>query len=147
MLVIGELINCTRKKVGAATAARDANTIRDVALKQAAAGAHMLDVNGGLPGQEVEALKWLVRVVQEVTELPLCLDSCDPAALAAALPLCKPACSMSGLVSTTEAWSRSLRRVAAGVGASRAGQRVTVTVQEDGKEERFHFEVPKQAVK
>ena len=89
MLVIGELINCTRKKVGAATAARDANTIRDVALKQAAAGAHMLDVNGGLPGQEVEALKWLVRVVQEVTELPLCLDSCDPAALAGALPLCK----------------------------------------------------------
>src|SRR5512142_278894 len=89
MLVIGELINCTRKKVGAATAARDADTIREVALKQVAAGAHMLDVNGGLPGHEVEALKWLVAVVQDATDLPLCLDSCDPAALAAALPSCK----------------------------------------------------------
>jgi cobalamin-dependent methionine synthase I len=89
MLVIGELINCTRKKVGAATAARDADTIREVALKQVAAGAHMLDVNGGLPGHEAEALKWLVDVVQDVMDLPLCLDSCDPAALGAALPLCK----------------------------------------------------------
>lgn len=88
MLVIGELINCTRKKVGAATAARDADTIKEVVLKQVAAGAHMLDVNGGLPGQEVEALKWLVGVVQEVSDLPLCLDSPDPVALAAALPLC-----------------------------------------------------------
>jgi 5-methyltetrahydrofolate--homocysteine methyltransferase len=89
MLVIGELINCTRKKVGAATAARDAAVIREVASRQVAAGAHVLDVNGGVPGQEVEALKWLAAVVQEVSELPLCLDSADPAALAAALPLCR----------------------------------------------------------
>src|SRR3990172_5963127 len=89
MLVIGELLNCTRKRVGAATAARDAVVIQEIALSQAAAGAHLLDVNGGLPGQEAEALSWLVTVVQEVTDLPLCLDSCDPAALAAALPLCR----------------------------------------------------------
>jgi len=89
MLVIGELINCTRRRVGAATAARDAAVIQEVAQRQVAAGAHLLDVNGGLPGQEAEALRWLVDVVQEATDLPLCLDSSDPVALAAALPLCR----------------------------------------------------------
>ncbi len=64
MLIIGELINCTRKKIGAAAAARDAEAIREVALRQAAAGADYLDVNGGLPGQEPETLAWLVSVVQ-----------------------------------------------------------------------------------
>lgn len=89
MFVIGELINCTRKRVGAAAQNRDAEFIKDVARKQVDAGADMLDVNGGIPGQEVECLTWLVNVVQEATEIPLCLDSADPAALRSALPLCK----------------------------------------------------------
>jgi 5-methyltetrahydrofolate--homocysteine methyltransferase len=49
----------------------------------------MLDVNGGIPGQEVECLTWLANIVQEATEVPLCLDSADPTALRSALPLCK----------------------------------------------------------
>jgi 5-methyltetrahydrofolate--homocysteine methyltransferase len=89
MFIIGELINCTRKRIGAAAQNRDAEFIKDVARKQVDAGADMLDVNGGIPGQEAECLTWLVNVVQEATEIPLCLDSADPAALRAALPLCK----------------------------------------------------------
>ena len=49
----------------------------------------MLDVNGGLPGQELEVLPWLVNIVQETVSMPLCLDSADPEALRRALPLCK----------------------------------------------------------
>jgi 5-methyltetrahydrofolate--homocysteine methyltransferase len=49
----------------------------------------MLDVNGGLPGQETEVLHWLVNIVQQAVATPLCLDSADPAALRRALPLCK----------------------------------------------------------
>ena len=49
----------------------------------------MLDVNGGLVGQEVELLSWLVDLVQEVVDIPLCLDSADPQALMKALPFCK----------------------------------------------------------
>ena len=60
MLIIGELINCTRKKVGEAAEKRDEEFFRDLARKQASAGAHMLDVNGGLPSKEVELLSWLV---------------------------------------------------------------------------------------
>lgn len=89
MLIIGELINCTRKKVGEAAEKRDVEFFRDLARKQVEAGADMLDVNGGLPGQEAEVLPWLVQIVQETVETPLCLDSADPAALGQALPLCK----------------------------------------------------------
>lgn len=89
MLIIGELINCTRKKVGEAAQKRDAEFFRELARKQATAGAHMLDVNGGLPEQEVELLSWLVDLAQEAVDIPLCLDSADPNALIRALPLCK----------------------------------------------------------
>jgi 5-methyltetrahydrofolate--homocysteine methyltransferase len=67
MWVIGELINCTRKKVGAAAQARDTAQIQEIARKQISAGADMLDVNGGLPGKEVETLAWLVNIVQDST--------------------------------------------------------------------------------
>jgi len=89
MLIIGELINCTRKRVGAAVQSRDAELIKEIARNQVNAGADMLDINGGLPGQEVECLPWLVKMVQEVVDVPLCLDSADPEALRRALPLCK----------------------------------------------------------
>ena len=89
MLIIGELINCTRKKVGEAAQKRDVEFFKEIARKQADAGAGMLDVNGGLPGQETEVLPWLVNIVQETVATPLCLDSADPVALRRALPLCQ----------------------------------------------------------
>jgi 5-methyltetrahydrofolate--homocysteine methyltransferase len=89
VLIIGELINCTRKKVGEAARNRDVEFFKEIARRQANAGADMLDVNGGLPGQETEVLPWLVNVVQEIVATPLCLDSADPAALRRALPLCR----------------------------------------------------------
>jgi len=89
VLIIGELINCTRKKVGEAAQERDAEFFKEIALRQANAGASMLDVNGGLPGQEMQVLPWLVNIVQETVSIPLCLDSADPAVLRRALPLCK----------------------------------------------------------
>ncbi len=88
MLIIGERINATRKRVGEAVIHRDADFIKDEARKQVEAGANVLDVNGGIAGQEVENLSWLVRTVQEVAQVPLCLDSADPEALRQALPLC-----------------------------------------------------------
>jgi cobalamin-dependent methionine synthase I len=89
MLVIGERINATRKRIREAVLAGNADLIREEARKQVEAGAHMLDVNGGIEGKEPEYLKWLVGIVQEVTDVPLCLDSADPEALRQALPLCR----------------------------------------------------------
>ncbi|MBI5446540.1 MAG: methyltetrahydrofolate cobalamin methyltransferase [Deltaproteobacteria bacterium] len=86
MLIIGEKINGTRKEVARAVAERDAEFIRNLARSQAEAGADFLDVNAGTkPEREPEDLVWLVQVVQEAVEKPLCLDSPNPRALAAAL--------------------------------------------------------------
>jgi len=88
MLIVGERINATRKKIGEAVQAQDAEHIKAEAIKQVEAGANLIDVNGGIPGRETEFLLWLVDIVQGVVEVPLCLDSADADALAAALPKC-----------------------------------------------------------
>jgi 5-methyltetrahydrofolate--homocysteine methyltransferase len=102
MLVIGELINATRKKVAAAIEKRDADFIRDLARRQAEAGADLIDVNGGIPDHEVESLEWLIGVVQEVTDLPLSIDSSDPEAVRRAIPLCKKRPLMNSITDVPE---------------------------------------------
>lgn len=82
MQIIGEKINGTRKSVAKAIAERDAETIRDLAIRQAEAGSTWLDVNAGThPQQEPDDLMWLIETIQEVTETPLSLDSANPQAL------------------------------------------------------------------
>lgn len=86
MKIIGEKINGTRKLVGKAIAERDANFIQNLAKKQVEGGAHWLDVNAGTrPDLEPDDLIWLVNLIQEVTDVPLCLDSANPKALRAAM--------------------------------------------------------------
>lgn len=87
MLIIGEKINSTRKSMGRAIAERDEDALREEAVKQTSAGAHVLDVNCGTVSsdQEPDTMKWLVKTVQSATSLPLCIDSPNPAALSAGL--------------------------------------------------------------
>jgi 5-methyltetrahydrofolate corrinoid/iron sulfur protein methyltransferase len=87
MFIIGEKINATRKSIDAAIRERNAAFVQEVAKAQELAGAHALDVNcGTVPAaEEPETLKWLVRTVQEVSGLPLCIDSANSQALAAGL--------------------------------------------------------------
>ncbi len=106
MLIIGERINSTRKKIGEAVQKGDADFIREEARKQLLAGAQMLDVNGGIPGREAELLVWLVKVVQEVQEVPLCLDSADPEALRRALPLCRQRAMINSITDERERWDK-----------------------------------------
>lgn len=86
MRIIGEKINGTRKQVGLAIAERNAAYIQNLAQKQVEAGAHWLDVNAGTsPDREPDDLVWLVNRIQEVVDVPLCLDSANPDALRAAI--------------------------------------------------------------
>jgi len=82
MIIIGEKINATRKAIAAALEARDAEHIVRTAREQAEAGADYVDVNGGdaRSGREVENMAWLMDVVQATTDLPVAVDSADPAA-------------------------------------------------------------------
>ena len=86
MLIVGELINASRKLIQ--TAIKEANSayIQQVAAEQFAAGAHYIDVNAGVfVGEEAEYLKWLVTNVQQAVNAPCCIDSPDPKAIEVAL--------------------------------------------------------------
>ncbi len=86
MLIIGEKINGTRKQVNDAVSKRDTDYIQHLATVQVKCGAHIIDVNAGTsPDREPEDLIWLVKTVQEVSDVQLCLDSPNPEALNAAI--------------------------------------------------------------
>ena len=86
MLIIAERINATRKRVGAAFAARDAAVIQDEARRQAAAGADYIDVNAALsPQAEKDLMAWAVETIRTVTDKPLSIDSAGPAVARAGL--------------------------------------------------------------
>jgi 5-methyltetrahydrofolate corrinoid/iron sulfur protein methyltransferase len=90
MLIVGELINASRKAIGEAIKAQDVEYIQKVAKDEFEAGAKYIDVNAGIfVGKEPEYLKWLVKSVQEVVDCPCCIDSPDPKAIEAALSVHK----------------------------------------------------------
>ena len=87
--VIAERINMTRKRIREEVRRRNRDFIVDEARKQTQAGATHIDVNaGGDPSRELDDMKWLVEVVSAATDLPLCLDSANPAVLRAGLAIC-----------------------------------------------------------
>jgi len=76
MLIIGERINTFRKSVRIAFETKNEAFIRKEVIKQAEAGAHIIDINAGSDlSFEPDYMKWAVQIAQEVTDLPLCLDS------------------------------------------------------------------------
>lgn len=90
-VMIGERINPTgKKKLAAALLAGDLEVVRQEALAQVAAGAHVLDVNVGAAGvDEVDLLPRAVQLVFETVDVPLAIDTPNAEALAAALAMHK----------------------------------------------------------
>lgn len=90
MIIIGELINGTRKAVKQAIADKDADFIADLAKKQSEAGATFIDCNPGTTGDaEITDIEWLVNLVQGVTDKPIAFDSPNPLALRRAVEVYK----------------------------------------------------------
>lgn len=96
--VIGERINPTGRRVLAAELeAGDFSTVEKDALAQVAAGATMLDINAGVvynsnpnPNEtEPPLMMEVLKVVQKLVDVPLCIDSSVPAALEAGLAVCE----------------------------------------------------------
>jgi len=88
-VIIGEKINPTgRKKLASALLEGNLDIVTELASSQVALGADMLDINAGVPElDEVSLLPRLVKIVTDITDVPICLDSANPSALAAALAL------------------------------------------------------------
>lgn len=90
MIIIGEKINGAIPSVARAITEKDADFIRNLAKIQSNAGAHSIDVCASTEvSLEVETLKWLIDLVQEVTDTPICIDSPHAQAIAEAIPFCK----------------------------------------------------------
>jgi 5-methyltetrahydrofolate--homocysteine methyltransferase len=90
-VLIGERINPSgNKRLAEALRAGNLEAIRDEALAQVQAGADIIDVNVGTFGvDEVTLLPQAVQLVMDTVQVPLCIDSANPAALAAALKIYK----------------------------------------------------------
>jgi 5-methyltetrahydrofolate--homocysteine methyltransferase len=90
-VIIGERINPTGRKILAAEmAAGDFSRVEADARAQIEAGAHMLDVNAGIPlADEPAILAKAIQLVQSITDVPLAIDSSIVAALEAGLAVYK----------------------------------------------------------
>jgi 5-methyltetrahydrofolate--homocysteine methyltransferase len=126
-VLIGERINpAGKKKLAEALKRGDLDIVRSEALAQAQAGADILDVCVSTFGvDEVELLPRAVKAVMETVDIPLCIDTTNPAALEAALKVYRG----KALVNSVSGEEQSLARVLPLV--KRYGAAVVGLVQDD----------------
>ncbi|MDW7673256.1 MAG: methyltetrahydrofolate cobalamin methyltransferase [Bacillota bacterium] len=114
MIIVGELINSSRKAIAPAVENKDAAFIQDIAKKQLEAGATYIDVNCGTRvHDEPEMLTWLVETVQAAVDAPLCIDSPNPVAIEAALKVHKGQALINSISAEKERYEAILPLVTA----------------------------------
>ena len=113
-VIIGERINPTGRKILAAEmAAGDFSRVEADALAQVEAGAHMLDVNAGIPlADEPAILAEAIRLVQSVTDVPLSIDSSIVEALESGLSVYQGKALVNSVTGEDEQMERVLPLVA-----------------------------------
>jgi 5-methyltetrahydrofolate--homocysteine methyltransferase len=113
-VVIGERINPTgRKLLAEEMKAGDFSRVESDALAQVAAGAHMLDVNAGIPlADEPAILADTVQLVQTLTDVPLSIDSSIIDALEAGLSVYRGKALVNSVTGEDESLERILPLVA-----------------------------------
>ena len=89
MIFIGERINAGFKDVKRAIGDKDADVIKEWAVKQTKAGANYLDVNMGTASSSPDDLCWMIESVQEASELPISIDNNKPLLIREGLKVCK----------------------------------------------------------
>jgi 5-methyltetrahydrofolate corrinoid/iron sulfur protein methyltransferase len=89
MIFIGERINTGFKEIKGAVLNRDADVLKQWAVRQTKAGATYLDVNLGAVSSKIEDLLWMIEQVQSASDLPISIDINKPAMLKEAVALCK----------------------------------------------------------
>lgn len=106
VVIIGECINPTgRKKLVSTLLENNMDYVLELAKKQIDEGADVLDVNVGFPGvDDARLLPETVKVLQDNFDVPLCVDSPNPAAIEAALRVARGKC----LINSVNGEERSL---------------------------------------
>lgn len=113
-VIIGERINPTgRKKLAAEMKVGDYSRVEKDTLAQVAAGAHMLDVNAGIPlADEPKILAETIQLVQSLTDVPLSIDSSIVEALESGLAVYKGKALVNSVTGEDEVMERVLPLVA-----------------------------------
>jgi 5-methyltetrahydrofolate--homocysteine methyltransferase len=88
MIIIAEKLNGSIPSCGKAIAQRDENYIKDLAKRQADAGADFIDCCASVKENELETLKWMIDAIQSVTDCPISLDSPDVNVIIDAMNFC-----------------------------------------------------------
>ena len=88
MIIIGEKINGSIPSMGKAIAERNEEWIKDIAKKQADAGADFIDCCASVDVNEVETLQWMIGLIQSVTDTPISVDSPSAQACVDAMKYC-----------------------------------------------------------
>ena len=89
MIIIGEKINGFVPRTGVAIKEKDSDYIKEIAVKQTDAGADFLDCCPATNEGALEVMKWLVDLIQDACDTPICLDSPDPDVLVKSMEYCK----------------------------------------------------------
>lgn len=90
MFIIGELINGMYANIAKAIKEKNKSIVQKCALEQIKAGANALDVNCGPASKEPSSdIQWLIEAIQEVTSIPLSLDSSKPRVIESGLKAVK----------------------------------------------------------
>jgi 5-methyltetrahydrofolate corrinoid/iron sulfur protein methyltransferase len=106
--IIGENIHIISPRVKEAIGNRDTAVIQELAKAQVDAGAAIVDLNIGPQKKEgVEIMRWLVPIIQEVTDVPISLDTTNLEAIRAGLTLLK----RPGMVNSASAEPQRLAEV------------------------------------
>jgi len=112
MILIGEKINATLPSIRSMIQNRDVRRILGLAKRQAKAGSSFIDVNVGTGvgsrQEEVRSMEWAVEAIQSEVEVPLSIDSSDPAVLEAGL---KRGNGTPSMVNSTKAERESLEEI------------------------------------
>lgn len=88
MIIIGEKLNGSIPSCGKAIAERDEAYIKDMAKRQADAGADFIDCCASANENELETVKWMIDLIQSVTDCPISVDSPDVSVIIEAMAYC-----------------------------------------------------------
>lgn len=108
MLIVGELINSSRKIIAQSLQDKNADYLLQLAQQQVAAGANYLDINTVLGGDEIESMNWVIDLIQKRMDVSLCIDSSNPAALESGLARCKKRPMINSISAQKECWESVL---------------------------------------
>jgi 5-methyltetrahydrofolate--homocysteine methyltransferase len=132
MILIGEKINATRPSIRSMIQNRDGQGISELAKRQTDAGISFIDVNVGTgvgsQQEEVRSMEWAVEAIQNKVDIPLSIDSSDPAVLEAGLRKAK---GKTSLINSTKAERQGLEEIVP-LASSYQASLVALTMDESG---------------